>query len=318
MLYDGSPFYPNGNVLFDYARDEKFTFLGVSAKYIDAVKKDGLVPKNTHDLSSIRMITSTGSPLLPDSYDFVYEGITDDACLASISGGTDILSCFVLGNPTGPVYRGEIQARGLGMAVEVWNDDGKPVVSEKGELVCVKPFPSKPACFWNDPDGVRYHSAYFESFDNVWAHGDFAELTPRGGMVIYGRSDAILNPGGVRIGTAEIYREVEKLDEVIESIAVGQDIPGDVRVVLFVVLREGITLDDDLQGRIRKQVRSGASPRHVPAVIAQVAEIPRTTSGKIVELAVRDVIHGREVKNVNALANPKALEYFRDREEIKL
>ncbi|MDO6460222.1 acetoacetate--CoA ligase [Granulosicoccaceae sp. 1_MG-2023] len=318
MLYDGSPFYPSGNVLFDYAAEEKFTFFGVSAKYIDAVKKHGLLPKSTHDLSSIRMITSTGSPLLPDSYDFVYEGISDDACLASISGGTDILSCFVLGNPTGPVYRGEIQARGLGMAVEVWNDEGKPVVGEKGELVCVKPFPSKPACFWNDPDGARYHAAYFERFDNVWAHGDFAELTPRGGMIIYGRSDAILNPGGVRIGTAEIYREVEKLDEVIESIAVGQEIEGDVRVVLFVVLRDGVTLDDDLQQRIRKQVRSGASPRHVPAVIAQVPEIPRTTSGKIVELAVRDVIHGREVKNVNALANPKALEHFRDRDEVRL
>ncbi len=318
MLYDGSPFYPDGNVLFDFAADERFSFFGTSAKYIDAVKKAGLKPIETHALDSLQIIASTGSPLLPDSYDFVYEGIKNDVCLASISGGTDILSCFVLGNPTAPVYRGEIQARGLGMAVEVWNEDGQPVVEEKGELVCVKPFPSKPIGFWNDDDGSRYHAAYFERFDNVWSHGDFAELTPRGGMIIYGRSDAVLNPGGVRIGTAEIYRQVEKLEEVLESIAVGQDTDGDVRVVLFVVLREGISLDEDLTDRIKKQVRFGASPRHVPAVIAQVPEIPRTTSGKIVELAVRDVIHGREVKNVNALANPAALEYFKNLDALRL
>lgn len=318
MLYDGSPFYPDGNVLFDYVQEENINFFGVSAKYIDAVKKAGFVPAISHNLESIRMITSTGSPLLPDSYDFVYEGIKSDVCLASISGGTDILSCFVLGNPTGAVYRGEIQTRGLGMAVEVWNDDGQPVVEEKGELVCVKPFPCMPIGFWNDDDGARYKSAYFERFDNIWSHGDFAELTPRGGMIIYGRSDAILNPGGVRIGTAEIYRQVEKLDEVLESIAVGQDIGGDVRVVLFVVLREGLTLDQDLIDRIKKQVRTGASPRHVPAVTLQVPEIPKTTSGKIVELAVRDVIHGREVKNVNALGNPEALKYFEGLEALKL
>ncbi|MCB1757524.1 MAG: acetoacetate--CoA ligase [Gammaproteobacteria bacterium] len=318
MLYDGSPFYPDGNALFDFAADERFTFFGTSAKYIDAVKKAGLKPSESHDLSTVQVLTSTGSPLLPDSYDFVYQGIKDDICLASISGGTDILSCFVLGNPTGAVYRGEIQARGLGMAVEVWGEQGKPVVGEKGELVCVKPFPSMPVGFWNDPDGSRYKAAYFERFENIWCHGDFAELTPRGGMIIYGRSDAILNPGGVRIGTAEIYRQVEKLHEVLESIAVGQDIDGDVRVVLFVVLREGLTLDEDLMKRIKKQVREGASPRHVPAVIAQVPEIPKTTSGKIVELAVRDVIHGREVKNVNALANPDALLHFKDRGELSL
>lgn len=318
MLYDGSPFYPSGNVLFEFAQQEQCTFFGVSAKYIDAVKKSGLSPGKTHDLSRIRVITSTGSPLLPESYDFIYDDVKSDVCLASISGGTDILSCFVLGNPIAPVYRGEIQARGLGMAVEVWNDGGQAVSAEKGELVCVKPFPSKPIGFWNDPDGARYKAAYFERFDNVWAHGDFAELTPRGGMVIYGRSDAILNPGGVRIGTAEIYRQVEKLDEVIEAIAVGQDIGGDVRVVLFVVLREGMSLDDTLTDRIKKQVRTGASPRHVPAVIVQVPEIPRTTSGKIVELAVRDVIHGRAVKNVNALANPEALDHFRDVEDLRL
>jgi len=318
MLYDGSPFYPSGNVLFEFAQQEQCTFFGVSAKYIDAVKKSGLSPGKTHDLSRIRVITSTGSPLLPESYDFIYDDVKSDVCLASISGGTDILSCFVLGNPIAPVYRGEIQARGLGMAVEVWNDDAQAVSAEKGELVCVKPFPSKPIGFWNDPDGARYKAAYFERFDNVWAHGDFAELTPRGGMVIYGRSDAILNPGGVRIGTAEIYRQVEKLDEVIEAIAVGQDIGGDVRVVLFVVLREGMSLDDTLTDRNKKQVRTGASPRHVPAVIVQVPEIPRTTSGKIVELAVRDVIHGRAVKNVNALANPEALDHFRDVEDLRL
>ncbi len=318
MLYDGSPFYPDGNVLFDYVQEENINFFGVAAKYIDAVKKAGFVPAKSHNLESIRMITSTGSPLLPDSYDFVYESIKSDVCLASVSGGTDILSCFVLGNPTGAVYRGEIQTRGLGMAVEVWNDEGQPVVEEKGELVCVKPFPCMPIGFWNDDDGARYKSAYFERFDNIWSHGDFAELTPRGGMIIYGRSDAILNPGGVRIGTAEIYRQVEKLDEVLESIAVGQDIGGDVSVVLFVVLREGLTLDQDLIDRIKKQVRTGASPRHVPAVTLQVPEIPKTTSGKIVELAVRDVIHGREVKNVNALGNPDALKYFEGLEALKL
>ncbi len=318
MLYDGSPFYPDGNVIFDYAQDEKFSFFGTSAKYIDAVKKAGLKPIETHDLSDVRVIASTGSPLLPESYDFVYEGIKNDVCLASVSGGTDIVSCFVLGNPTGAVYRGEIQARGLGMAVEVWNDAGQPVIAEKGELVCVKPFPCKPIGFWNDTDGSRYKSAYFERFENIWSHGDFAELTERGGMIIYGRSDAILNPGGVRIGTAEIYRQVENLEEVMESIAVGQDIGGDVRVVLFVVLREGLILDEELVNTVKMKVRTGASPRHVPAVIVQVPEIPKTTSGKIVELAVRDVIHGREVKNVNALANAEALEHFKDLPALKL
>ncbi len=318
MLYDGSPFYPDGNVLFDYAQDEKFTLFGTSAKYIDALKKTGLTPHKTHKLDSIRLITSTGSPLLPDSYDFVYAEIKPDVSLASISGGTDIISCFVLGSPYSSVYRGEIQARGLGMAVEVYNEEGKPVIGEKGELVCVKPFPSQPISFWNDKDDKKYLSAYFDRFENIWSHGDYAEITERGSMIIYGRSDAVLNPGGVRIGTAEIYRQVEKLDEVLESIAIGQDIGGDVRVVLFVVLREGLELTDDLRDRIKQQIRTGASPRHVPAVTVQVPEIPRTTSGKIVELAVRDIVHGREVKNQNALANPDALRYFAGLDELEL
>ncbi len=312
MLYDGSPFYPDENVLFDYVQDEKISLFGTSAKYIDAIKKSALKPMDSHHLESMRTINSTGSPLLPDSYDFVYKNIKQDVCLSSISGGTDIMSCFVLGNPMAAVIRGEIQAIGLGMAVEVWDDHGRSVMGEKGELVCVKPFPSKPVEFWNDPAGEKYHAAYFERFENIWSQGDFAQLTERGGMMIYGRSDAVLNPGGVRIGTAEIYRQVEKLYEVLESIAIGQSWDGDVRVVLFVVLREELKLDDALVDKIKKQVRTGASPRHVPAVIVQVPEIPRTTSGKIVELAVRDIVHGRVIKNSHALANPDALEHFRD------
>jgi acetoacetyl-CoA synthetase len=309
-LYDGSPFYPDGNVLFDYAAQEKFAVFGTSAKYIDAVRKSGLTPKTTHDLSSLRLLTSTGSPLSPEGFSFVYEGIKDDIQLASISGGTDIVSCFVLGNPLKPVWRGEIQGPGLGLAMDVWNDDGQPVRGEKGELVCTQAFPSMPIMFWNDTEGAKYHAAYFDRFDNVWCHGDFAEWTEHGGIIIHGRSDATLNPGGVRIGTAEIYNQVEQLDEVTEAICIGQDFDDDVRVILFVRLAPGVTLDEALDKKIKAKIRTGASPRHVPAKIIQVTDIPRTKSGKIVELAVREVVHGRPVKNKEALANPEALELF--------
>ncbi|MEX3007083.1 acetoacetate--CoA ligase [Hoeflea sp. TYP-13] len=316
-LFDGSPFYPDGNVLFDYAAEEKFALFGTSAKFIDAVRKAGLKPKTTHDLSNLRAITSTGSPLSPEGFSFVYEGIKDDVHLASISGGTDIVSCFVLGIPVKPVWRGEIQGAGLGMAVDVWDDDGKPVVGEKGELVCTKAFPCMPIMFWNDPEGAKYRSAYFERFDNIWCHGDFAEWTEHGGMIIHGRSDATLNPGGVRIGTAEIYNQVEQMDEVLEAICIGQDWQDDVRVVLFVRLAGGVTLDDDLIARIKSRIRTGASPRHVPAKVIAVDDIPRTKSGKITELAVRDIVHGRTVKNQEALANPEALALFADLEALK-
>ena len=316
MLYDGSPFHPDGNVLFDYARAERFTFFGTSAKFIDTLRKSGLRPIDTHDLPSMRTLTSTGSPLSPEGFAFVYEGIKADIHLASISGGTDIMCCFVLGIPTKPVWTGEIQGPGLGMAVDVWDDGGKPVREEKGELVCHKAFPSMPLGFWNDEDGSRYRAAYFERFDNVWCHGDFAEWTEHGGIIIHGRSDATLNPGGVRIGTAEIYNQVERMEEVAEAICIGQDFDNDVRVVLFVRLAPGVTLDEDLQKRIKARIRTGASPRHVPAKVVQVADIPRTKSGKITELAVRDVVHGRVVKNKEALANPEALEFFKDRPEL--
>ncbi len=316
-LYDGSPFYPDGNILFDYAAEEKFAIFGTSAKFIDAVRKAGLTPKTTHDLSTMRMMTSTGSPLSPEGFNFVYEGIKDDVHLASISGGTDIVSCFVLGIPVKPVWSGEIQGAGLGMAVDVWNEAGEPVRLEKGELVCTRPFPCMPVGFWNDEDGSKYHSAYFDRFDNIWCHGDFAEWTGHGGMVIHGRSDATLNPGGVRIGTAEIYNQVEQMDEVVEAICIGQDWDDDVRVILFVRLSDGVDLDEDLVKRIKSRIRSGASPRHVPAVVLAVKDIPRTKSGKITELAVRDVVHGREVKNKEALANPEALELFSNLEELR-
>ena len=316
LLYDGNPFHPDGNILFDYADAEKMTLFGTSAKYIDALNKGGLQPKDTHDLSTARAMTSTGSPLVPEGFDYVYRSIKADIQLSSISGGTDIVSCFVLGNPVGPVWRGEIQTRGLGLAVNVFDDDGKPVVGEKGELVCTRPFPCMPIMFWNDPDGAKYKGAYFESYDNIWCHGDYVELTPRGGMVIYGRSDAVLNPGGVRIGTAEIYRQVEKLPEVLEGLVIGQDWDDDVRVVLFIRLAEGVSLDDALTKKIKDTVRKGASPRHVPAKIIAVADIPRTKSGKIVELAVRNVVHGRPVKNVEALANPEALKLYESRPEL--
>ena len=316
LLYDGSPFVGRGRILFDYADAEGMTHFGTSAKYIDALAKLDLKPKDTHRLEKLRAVLSTGSPLVAESFDYVYRNIKDDVCLSSISGGTDIVSCFVLGNPVLPVWRGEIQSKGLGLAVEVFDDRGWPVIGEKGELVCTRPFPAMPVGFWNDPDGSKYRAAYFEKYPNVWRHGDWCEVSKHGGIVIYGRSDAVLNPGGVRIGTAEIYRQVESLDEVVESLVIGQDWDGDVRVVLFVKLREGLALDDALVARIKKRIRDNTTPRHVPAKVLQVGDIPRTKSGKIVELAVRNVVHGQPVKNVEALANPEALEHFRGRREL--
>ncbi len=317
LLYDGSPFYPDGNAIFDFAQAEKMTYFGTSAKFIDSVRKSGLRPIDTHDLSSVRTLSSTGSPLSPEGFSFVYDGIKKDVHLASISGGTDIAACFVLGVPIQPVWVGEIQGPGLGMAVDVWDDDGRPVRGEKGELVCTRAFPSMPVMFWNDTGGEKYHAAYFDRFDNVWCHGDFAEWTEHGGIVIHGRSDATLNPGGVRIGTAEIYNQVEQMPEIAEALCIGQDFEGDARVVLFVRLAAGVSLDAELEKRIRTKIRTGASPRHVPARIVAVADIPRTKSGKITELAVRDVVHGRAVKNKEALANPEALDLFRDLAELR-
>jgi len=317
ILYDGSPFYPDGNVLFDYADAEKMTLLGTSAKFIDAAIKAELEPAKTHNLDSVRLLCSTGSPLAPDAFGWVYDHIKADVHLASIAGGTDLMGCFMLGNPTGPVWKGEIQTRALAMAVDVFDDEGNSLRGEKGELVCTKPFPSMPIGFYKDDDGSKYHSAYFERFDNVWCHGDYVEITEHGGVIIYGRSDATLNPGGVRIGTAEIYRQVEKLPQVVEAIVIGQQWDNDVRVVLFVVLRDGVTLDDDLIKLIQTEIRANCTPRHVPAKVIQVSDIPRTKSGKITELAVRDIIHGRDVKNMEALANPDALELFRDVAELQ-
>ncbi len=320
LLYDGSPFIDGGRVLWEFADAERMTHFGTSAKYIDAQKKAGLVPRRDFSLASVRAMFSTGSPLAPESFDYVYEAVKTDLCLSSISGGTDIVSCFALGAPTLPVWRGEIQCRGLGMDVDVYDEDGRPLSRGKGELVCKSPFPAMPIGFWNDPDGAKYRAAYFERFPGVWCHGDWIELTGHGGVIIHGRSDATLNPGGVRIGTAEIYRQVEQLPEVVESLVIGQDWPpgevGDVRVVLFVRLRDGLTLDDALVERIRLHIRTHTTPRHVPARVVQVADIPRTKSGKIVELAVREVVHGREVRNREALANPEALEQFRERPEL--
>jgi len=317
VLFDGSPFYSDGRILWQMAEAEKVSVFGTSAKYISALEKAGVRPKDEFSLPDLRAVLSTGSPLAPESFDYVYDAIGDDVQLSSISGGTDILSCFVLGNPVLPVRRGELQCRGLGMAVEIWNDDGQPVVGEHGELVCTRPFPSAPVGFWNDADGARYKAAYFERFEGIWAHGDFAELTASGGLIIHGRSDAVLNPGGVRIGTAEIYRQVEKLDEVVESIAIGQNWKDDVRVVLFVTLREGIALDDELQTRIRSVIRQNTTPRHVPSKIIAVRDIPRTKSGKLVELAVRSVVHGDAIKNTAALANPEALSQFAGIDELQ-
>jgi acetoacetyl-CoA synthetase len=320
VLYDGAPLSPEPASLWTMAQEEGVTVFGTSAKYLAMIEKLGVKPRATNDLGSLRAILSTGSPLAAPSFDYVYRDVKRDVQLASISGGTDIISCFALGNPAGPVWRGELQARGLGMAVEIFDESGRPVRGEPGELVCTKPFPSMPIAFWNDPDGSKYRTAYFEQYPGVWRHGDWAELTEHGGLVITGRSDATLNPGGVRIGTAEIYRQVEQLPEVIESLVIGQDVVAngtvDVRIVLFVRLAPGMTLDETLRDRIRRQIREGASPHHVPKVIVQVADIPRTISGKITELAVRDVIHGRPVKNTDALANPQALDHFRNLREL--
>lgn len=317
VLFDGSPFYPQPSALMDMAEAEKVTIFGTSARYIAALQKAGVKPVHSHNLQSLKAILSTGSPLLHESYDYVYREVKPDIRLASISGGTDIISCFALGCPILPVYRGELQCRGLGMDVHFVDDAGSSLTEKKGELVCQSAFPSMPVGFWNDPDGSQYRRAYFNRFAGLWAHGDYGELTRHDGVIIHGRADAVLNPGGVRIGTAEIYRQVEKVEEVLESIAVGQQWQNDTRIVLFVRLREGVTLDDELIQKISLTIRSNATPRHVPAKILQVADIPRTISGKIVELAVRDVIHNRPVKNAHALANPEALELFKNLQELK-
>ncbi|RJG09192.1 acetoacetate--CoA ligase [Pseudomonas cavernicola] len=317
VLFDGSPFHPGAERLIDLIDAENISIFGTSAKYLAALEKAGIKPRRTHKLERLKAILSTGSPLSHESFEYVYREIKSDLCLSSISGGTDIVSCFALGNPVLPVRRGELQCKGLGMAVEVWNDDGKPVKGEKGELVCTRHFTSMPVGFWNDPQGEKFKAAYFETFPGIWAHGDYAEETEHGGLVIHGRSDAVLNPGGVRIGTAEIYRQVEKVEEVLESIAIGQEWDADVRVVLFVRLRDGVELTDALKTRICQVIRANTTPRHVPAKIIAVADIPRTISGKIVELAVRNVVHNKPVKNTDALANPQALELFRDLPELR-
>jgi acetoacetyl-CoA synthetase len=317
VLYDGSPFAPGPNAMLDMIDEENISIFGTSAKYIAAIEKEGLKPRRSHQLATLKTILSTGSPLSHESFRYVYREIKTDVCLSSISGGTDIVSCFVLGNPCLPVYEGELQCLGLGMAVAIWNDQGRPVNQEKGELVCTRPFPSCPIYFWHDPDNEKFLKAYFATWPGIWAHGDYGEITGNGGVVIYGRSDAVLNPGGVRIGTAEIYRQVEKVEAVVDALCIGQDWEDDVRVVLFVVLREGLTLNDGLIQTIRTTIRANTTPRHVPARVIQVADIPRTISGKIVELAVRNVVHGRPVKNTDALANPQALQYFANLPELQ-
>jgi acetoacetyl-CoA synthetase len=321
VLYDGAALIRRRPILWDMAAEERITVFGTSAKWLALAQKEGLAPIDTHDLSALKSILSTGSPLAAHSFDYVYSSVKADVRLSSISGGTDIISCFAGGNPIGPVWRGELQALALAMRVEIFDARGNSVVEAQGELVCTNPFPSMPVAFWNDPDGTKYRAAYFDVYPNVWRHGDWAEITKHRGLIIYGRSDATLNPGGVRIGTAEIYRQVEQLPEIIESIVIGQDIEGsagtDVRIVLFVRLPEGEVLTDALKDKIRAQIRNNASPYHVPKKIVQVTDIPRTISGKITELAVRDVVHGRPVENADALANPKALELFRDLEELR-
>ena len=317
VLYDGSPFFPDANALMDIAEQEKISIFGGGAKYIAAIEKAKLVPQKSHNLEKLKAILSTGSPLSHESFRYVYRAIKSDVCLASISGGTDILSCFVLGNPCLPVWEGEIQCRGLGMAVDIWDDQGHPITAQKGELVCTKPFPSAPIYFWNDPQDRKYHSAYFDTYNGIWSQGDYGEITPNSGIIIHGRSDAVLNPGGVRIGTAEIYRQVEKLEEIIDAVCIGQDWQDDVRVVLFIMLRDGIELTDNLQHIIRQTIRAETTPRHVPTKIIAVADIPRTISGKIVELAVRKIVHNEPVNNTDALSNPEALKLFSGLEELQ-
>ncbi|TKJ29249.1 MAG: acetoacetate--CoA ligase [Chloroflexi bacterium B3_Chlor] len=317
MLYDGAPFYPDPSAMWQMAQDEGISIFGTSASYLAALEKAGVKPEASFDLTPLKAVLSTGSPLSVESFEFVYRDIKEDICLSSISGGTDIISCFALGNPIGPVYAGELQVRGLGMKVEAYDEAGNSVVEKKGELVCTLSAPSMPVHFWNDPDGTKYHDAYFDVYPGVWRHGDYIEITEHGGVIIYGRSDATLNPGGVRIGTAEIYRQVEVMPEVVDSIVVGQDWENDTRVVLFVKLRERTLLTDELVTRIKTTIRQNCSPRHVPAKILRVDDIPYTISGKKVELAVRTVIHGQEVKNKDALANPEALGLYVDLPELQ-
>ncbi len=317
VLYDGSPFYPDGEVLWRYAQTVEIQIFGTSAKYIDALKKNAIRPIDHFELPGLRTLASTGSVLAPESFDYVYANIKEDLCLASVSGGTDIAGCFVMGCPILPVYRGEIQCRALGMAVEVFNEAGESLQNQKGELVCTRPFPSQPIYFWADETGEKYHQAYYARFKNTWHHGDYVRLTQQDGIVIYGRSDATLNPGGVRIGTAEIYRHVEQLDEVIEAIVIGQDWEDDVRIVLFVVLQPDLSLDESLRVKICQLIRDKCTPRHVPAKVLQVDEIPRTKSGKIVELAVRNMVHQQPIQNIGSLANPEALEHYRDLLELR-
>lgn len=318
VLYDGNPIYPKADSLFKIAEDANITHFGTSAKYLDNLSKLGIKPKEKFELNSLRAIFSTGSPLLPETFDYVYQDIKSDLCLASISGGTDIVSCFALGNPIRPVWRGELQSRGLGLKVEVFDEDGKSVSGEKGELVCTAPFPSRPIGFWNDPDGQKYHDAYYAVYKNVWHHGDFVELTTHDGLIIYGRSDSVLNPSGVRIGTAEIYRQVEQIPEVLESLAVGQSWQGDIRIILFVKLRDEVTITDELTQRIKTQIRSNTTPRHVPAKIIQISDIPRTKNGKIVEVAVRKTIHNETIKNMESLANPEVLKEYQNIPDLQI
>lgn len=315
-IYEGSPTYPDSNRLFRLINEEHVSVFGTSAKFISSVEKSGVIPKQHYPMTSLRCILSTGSPLLPQNYDFVYEKIKPDVQLSSISGGTDLVSCFALGNPMLPVYRGELQSLGLGMAVAVFDEQGHAIQQARGELVCTKPFPSMPLAFWHDPEKQRYRAAYFSRFPGCWAHGDFAELTAQGGLIIYGRSDTVLNPGGVRIGTAEIYRQVEKIPEILDSIVIAQKWHHDERIVLFVKLKSGLLLTEPLLSNIRQMIRNHASPRHVPDKIIQVADIPRTINGKTVELAVKQIVHGQPVQNIQSLANPEALQYFANREEL--
>ena len=317
ILYDGAPIYPGPDVLWNIAENERITVFGTSAKYLSAIEKEGFKPGERNNLSSLRTILSTGSPLSHESFDYVYRDIKEDVCLSSISGGTDIVSCFALGNPLLPIFRGQLQCRGLGMAVEMFDEDGQSILGAKGELVCTQAFPSSPVEFWNDKDDLKFKDAYFSKYDNVWAHGDYGELTEEGGVIIHGRSDSVLNPGGVRIGTAEIYRQVEKVDVILESIAIGQQWKDDSRVIFFVRLREGLRLDELLVDKIKKTIRENTTPRHVPSKIIEVPDIPRTLSGKIVEVAVRKVVHGEPVKNTDSLANPGALEFYRNLVELQ-
>lgn len=317
ILYNGSPFYPRPSVLFDVIDQENVSIFGTSAKFISAAEKLFLEPRKSHKLSKLHTILSTGSPLLPMNYDYIYQKVKHDVQLSSISGGTDIVSCFALGNPLLPVYKNELQCKGLGMKVEVFDENGNSIKQQKGELVCTAPFPSMPIYFWNDSNNEKYFNAYFKKFPNVWCHGDYAEITEHEGIIIYGRSDAILNPGGIRIGTAEIYRQVEQIEEIKESIVIGQEWQNDIRIILFVVLQNSFELSDELKNKIKKLIRENASPHHVPEKIIQVPDIPRTLSGKIVELAIRDIIHAKPIENIHSLANPEALKYFENIEELK-